>query len=176
MVTLAESGVDLFIPKVYDIVWSLIILIIVALFFYKFFLPKFQAVFDERAEKIKGGMAKAEQAQRDADEMKKEFEAKLAEARIDASKKRDNADAEAARIIAEARTRAATEAAQITENANRSIEAMKQKALVEVKAQINQDAVRLAAGILQRDLTDAAVQQDMIDKQIDGIATAGQGK
>ncbi|WP_044084839.1 F0F1 ATP synthase subunit B [Bifidobacterium gallicum] len=174
--TLAESGVDLFIPKVYDIVWSLIILIIVALFFYKFFLPKFQAVFDERAEKIKGGMAKAEQAQRDADEMKKEFEAKLAEARIDASKKRDNADAEAARIIAEARTRAATEAAQITENANRSIEAMKQKALVEVKAQINQDAVRLAAGILQRDLTDAAVQQDMIDKQIDGIATAGQGK
>ncbi|RSX55486.1 ATP synthase F0, B subunit [Bifidobacterium dolichotidis] len=176
MVTLAEGGADLFIPKVYDIVWSLIILIIVALFFYKFFLPKFQSVFDERAEKIKGGMAKAEQAQKDADEMKKEFEAKLAEARIDASQKRDNANAEAARIIAEARSRAATEAAQITENANRSIEAMKQKALVEVKAQINQDAVRLAAGILQRDLTDAAVQQDMIDKQIDGMASADQGK
>ncbi|WP_164515854.1 F0F1 ATP synthase subunit B [Bifidobacterium dolichotidis] len=174
--TLAEGGADLFIPKVYDIVWSLIILIIVALFFYKFFLPKFQSVFDERAEKIKGGMAKAEQAQKDADEMKKEFEAKLAEARIDASQKRDNANAEAARIIAEARSRAATEAAQITENANRSIEAMKQKALVEVKAQINQDAVRLAAGILQRDLTDAAVQQDMIDKQIDGMASADQGK
>ena len=41
MVTMAAEGVDLFIPKVYDIVWSLIILLIVAAFFYKFFLPKF---------------------------------------------------------------------------------------------------------------------------------------
>ena len=41
--TLAEqNGVNLFIPKVYDIVWSLIILAIIAVFFYKFFMPKFQ--------------------------------------------------------------------------------------------------------------------------------------
>lgn len=46
METLAESGIMLFVPKMYDIVWSAIILVIVALFFYKFFLPKFQAVFD----------------------------------------------------------------------------------------------------------------------------------
>ena len=48
--TQAASGIDLFIPEVYDIVWSLIILVIVAVFFYKFFLPKFQAVFDERQD------------------------------------------------------------------------------------------------------------------------------
>ena len=35
--TQAASGIDLFIPEVYDIVWSLIILVIVAVFFYKFF-------------------------------------------------------------------------------------------------------------------------------------------
>ena len=39
--TQAASGIDLFIPEVYDIVWSLIILVIVAVFFYKFFMPKF---------------------------------------------------------------------------------------------------------------------------------------
>ena len=37
--TLAEGGIDLFIPETYDIVWSLIILVIVAVFFYKFFMP-----------------------------------------------------------------------------------------------------------------------------------------
>ncbi len=58
METLAESGIMLFVPKMYDIVWSAVILVIVALFFYKFFLPKFQAVFDERAAKIAGGIAK----------------------------------------------------------------------------------------------------------------------
>ena len=41
--TQAASGIDLFIPEVYDIVWSLIILVIVAVFFYKFFMPKFNA-------------------------------------------------------------------------------------------------------------------------------------
>lgn len=50
--TQAASGIDLFIPEVYDIVWSLIILVIVAVFFYKFFMPKFNAIFDERAAKI----------------------------------------------------------------------------------------------------------------------------
>ena len=37
--TIAANGVDLFLPETYDIVWSLIILIIVALFLYKFFVP-----------------------------------------------------------------------------------------------------------------------------------------
>ena len=50
MVT-AASEMELFLPKSYDIFWSLVILIIVAVFFYKFFLPKFQAVFDERGFK-----------------------------------------------------------------------------------------------------------------------------
>jgi len=36
MVT-AASEMELFLPKSYDIFWSLVILIIVAVFFYKFF-------------------------------------------------------------------------------------------------------------------------------------------
>lgn len=56
--TQAASGIDLFIPEVYDIVWSLIILVIVAVFFYKFFMPKFNAIFDERAAKIQGNIAR----------------------------------------------------------------------------------------------------------------------
>ena len=75
MVT-AASEMELFLPKSYDIFWSLVILIIVAVFFYKFFLPKFQAVFDERAAKIEGGIAKAEQAQKDADEAKAKYDAR----------------------------------------------------------------------------------------------------
>ena len=103
MVT-AASEMELFLPKSYDIFWSLVILIIVAVFFYKFFLPKFQAVFDERAAKIEGGIAKAEQAQKDADEAKAKYDAQLSNARVEASKIRDDARAEASHIIADART------------------------------------------------------------------------
>ena len=93
--TQAASGIDLFIPEVYDIVWSLIILVIVAVFFYKFFMPKFNAIFDERAAKIQGNIAKAEQAKKDADEAKAKYEAQLSTARVDAAKIRDDARAEA---------------------------------------------------------------------------------
>jgi hypothetical protein len=92
MVT-AASEMELFLPKSYDIFWSLVILIIIAVFFYKFFLPKLQAVFDERAAKIEGGIAKAEQAQKDADEAKAKYDAQLSNARVEASKIRDDARA-----------------------------------------------------------------------------------
>ena len=85
MMTIAASdGLKLFIPQVYDIVWSLIILVIVALFFHKFFMPKFNAIFDERAAKIEGNIAKAEQSKKDADAAKSKYEAQLSTARVDA--------------------------------------------------------------------------------------------
>lgn len=166
METLAESGIMLFVPKMYDIVWSAIILVIVALFFYKFFLPKFQAVFDERAAKIEGGIAKAEQAQKDADAAKAKYEAQLSNARVEASKIRDDARAEASHIIADARTRAEADAAQITATAQRSIESQQQQALVSLKGEVGVLATALAGKILGSKLESDDVQSTMIDQMI----------
>ena len=164
--TIAANGVDLFLPETYDIVWSLIILIIVALFFYKFFLPKFQSVFDERTAKIEGGLAKAEQAQKDAEEAKKKYQAQLSTARVEASKIRDDARAEASHIIADARSRAETEAAQITANAERSLESQQQKAMVNLKGEVGSLATSLASKILGSELQVSAVQTQMIDQML----------
>lgn len=169
METLAESGIMLFVPKVYDIVWSAIILVIVALFFYKFFLPKFQAVFDERAAKIEGGIAKAEQAQKDADEAKAKYEAQLSNARVEASKIRDDARAEASHIVADARSRAEADANQITASAQRAIASQQQQALVSLKGEVGALATALAGKILGNELQDEKVQSSMIDQLIDGM-------
>ena len=169
METLAESGIMLFVPKVYDIVWSAIILVIVALFFYKFFLPKFQAVFDERAAKIEGGIAKAEQAQKDADEAKAKYEAQLSNARVEASKIRDDARAEASHIVADARSRAEADANQITASAQRAIASQQQQALVSLQGEVGARATALAGKILGSELQDEKVQSSMIDQLIDGM-------
>lgn len=177
MITVAASGVDLFLPKSYDIVWSLIILVIVAAFFYKYFLPKFQSVFDERSHKIEGGIAKAQKAQKDADEAKRKYEEQLSTARVDASKIRDDARAEASHIIADARSRAETEASQVTANAQRSIEAQQKQALVSLRGEVGTLAVALAGKILGSRLEDDAVQSSMINQMIDEIdGTDGEGK
>ena len=140
METLAESGIMLFVPKMYDIVWSAVILVIVALFFYKFFLPKFQAVFDERAAKIEGGIAKAEQAQK-------------AQAEAEAKQK----------------AQAENDAAQITATAQRSIESQQQQALVSLKGEVGALATALAGKILGSELQDEKVQSSMIDQMIDSM-------
>ena len=158
MVT-AASEMELFLPKSYDIFWSLVILIIVAVFFYKFFLPKFQAVFDERAAKIEGGIAKA-------DEAKAKYDAQLSNARVEASKIRDDARAEASHIIADARTRAEADAAQITATAQRSIESQQQQALVSLKGEVGVLATALAGKILGSKLESDDVQSTMIDQMI----------
>ena len=167
--TLAEGGIDLFIPETYDIVWSLIILVIVAVFFYKFFMPKFNAIFDERAAKIEGNIAKAEQAKKDADEAKAKYEAQLSTARVDAAKIRDDARAEASHIIADARSRAESDAAQITASAQRSIESQQQQAIVSLKGEDGALATALAGKILGAKLEDNDVQSSMIDSMIDDL-------
>ena len=167
--TQAASGIDLFIPEVYDIVWSLIILVIVAVFFYKFFMPKFNASFDERAAKIQGNIAKAEQARKDAAEAKAKYEAQLSTARVDAAKIRDDARAEASHIIADARSRAESDAAQITASAQRSIESQHQQAIVSLKGEVGALATALAGKILGAKLEDNDVQSSMIDSMIDDL-------
>lgn len=172
MMTIAASdGLKLFIPQVYDIVWSLIILVIVALFFYKFFMPKFNTIFDERAAKIEGNIAKAEQAKKDADAAKQKYESQLSNARVEASKIRDDARAEASHIIADARSRAESDAAQITANAQRSIESQHQQAMVSLKGEVGALATALAGKILGAKLEDEKVQSSMIDQLIDGMGS-----
>ena len=172
MMTIAASdGLKLFIPQVYDIVWSLIILVIVALFFHKFFMPKFNAIFDERAAKIEGNIAKAEQSKKDADAAKSKYEAQLSTARVEASKIRDDARAEASHIIADARSRAESDARQITAN-----RAALHRVAAAAGAGLPQGRSRyscrgLAGKILGAKLESDDVQSSMIDKMIDDLDT-----
>ena len=168
MMTIAASdGLKLFIPQVYDIVWSLIILVIVALFFHKFFMPKFNAIFDERAAKIEGNIAKAEQSKKDAAAAKSKYEAQLRTARVEASKIRGAARSEAFLFLADALSRAESDAAQITANAQRSIESQQQQALVSLKGEVGTLATALAGKILGAKLESADVQSSKHDKQLD---------
>ena len=79
------DGIRLLIPATADIVGSLVVVLIIAVPFWKYVLPTFQKVFDERAEKIEGGLAKAELAQAEAAATLADYQQHLAEARADLS-------------------------------------------------------------------------------------------
>ena len=127
------EGWRLLIPAGYDILWSSVVLIVIGVVFYKLVLPKFQAVLDERTEKIEGGLAKAASAQEEAAAAKAEYEQQLQDARAEAARIREDARSEAGQIVAEAREKASVEAARIAETAQRQIEAERQQAAVSLR-------------------------------------------
>lgn len=168
MITMAADGIELFLPKTYDMFWSLVVLIILGVFFFIFFMPRFKKIFDERASRIEGNIAKAEQANKDAQAAKEKYEGQLKNAKVEASKIRDNARAEATNIIADARSRAESEAQQIADNAQKSIESQ-QQALVSLKSEVGAIATALAGKILDTKLQKGDVQDSMIDSMISSM-------
>ncbi len=151
-------------PEKYDIIWSLVIVIIIVLVFMKYALPKFQAVLDERAEKIEGGLEHAEAAQAEAAALRAEYEQQLADARTEAARIKEAARAEGGAISAEIKAKATADAARTVETAQRQIEAERQQAAVSLRADVGALATELASKIVGESLEDTARQSRVVDR------------
>ena len=173
------EGISLLLPAIYDIVWSLVVLAIIAFAFYRYVLPKFRAVLDERTDKIQGGIAKAQSAQAEAQAALQRNQEALAAARAEAARIREEARTEGAAIVEEYRARAAGEAERIVETAHRQIEAERKQASVALRAEVGTLATELASRIVGESLQDEARQSRVVDRFLDELAastTANAGK
>jgi F-type H+-transporting ATPase subunit b len=126
--------------------------------------PIFEKTFADRAEAIEGGIAKAEQAQAEAALARQQYQAELAELRRDASRVREQAQADQARMIEEARVQARAEADRILEQARVTIEADRQQAMLQLRQEIGRLAVDLAGRIVGESLEDEARQRRTVDR------------
>lgn len=163
------SGIGVFIPAVYDIVWSLIVTGVIAFFFFKYLMPKMTALLDERAAKIEGGLEHAAKVQAEAEATKVEREAELLAARQEAARIREQAHEAGNEIVAEAKTKAQSEATRVLESAQRQIEAERTSAVVSLRADIGSLATDLASRIVGESLADDARQSRLIDRFLDEL-------
>lgn len=184
VLTAAESseevkGVQLLLPESYDLFWSTVVLVIIAVAFYRYVLPKFQAVLDERTAKIEGGLAQAETAQAEAAAALAEYHQQLQDARTEAARIREDARVEGGQIVAELRAKATEDAARIAETAQRQIEAERQQAAVTLKADVGALATELASKIVGESLEDEARRSRVVERFLDELestTTANAGK
>jgi len=176
-----EAGsINPLLPTDYDLLWSTVVAVAIGLAFYRYVLPKFQAILDERTAKIEGGIAKAEQVQAEAANTLAAYHQQLAEARSEAARIREDARVEGGTIVTELRTKASEDAGRIVETAQRQIEAERTQATVSLRADIGSLATELASRIIGESLTDEALQSRVIDRFLDELdqsstpaATAG---
>jgi F-type H+-transporting ATPase subunit b len=161
----AEEGtINPLFPPLYDIVWSALAFLIIALFFWKYVLPRVQKSLDERSALIEGGIEKAQNAQAEAQAALESYNRQLNEARSEAAAIREQARADGAKIVAEAKETATAEAARIAANAQVQIEAERQAALVSLRAEVGTLALSLASNIIGETLSDDKRANAVVDR------------
>jgi len=163
------DGIRLLIPATADIVGSLVVILIIAIPFAKYVLPTFQKIFDERAAKIEGGLAKAEIAQAEATATLAEYQQHLADARAEAAKIREDARTEGAQIVADLKRKAQDEAARIADTSRKQIDAERQQAAVSLRAEVGTLATELASKIVGESLADEARRSRVVERFLDDL-------
>jgi len=164
LVLAAEENTNPFLPEIYDITWSLVVLLVVMVFFVRFAIPRFRQILDDRAEAIEGNIAKADDAQRKAEAALEQYTAQLAEARVEAGQIREQARADGQRILAELREQATAEANRVTATAKAQIEAERQAAVLSLRSEVGSLAIDLASGVIGESLNDDVRASAMVER------------
>lgn len=159
-----EHNQSLLLPASYDLIWGGLCFLIVLVFFMRVVIPNLTRVLDARREAIEGGIQRADAAQAKATAALEEYTARLADARGEASQIRDQARADGAKIIAEARENAQSEASRVTSHAQAQIEAERQSAMVSLRSDVGTLALDLAGGVIGETLSDDAKAQAVVDR------------
>jgi len=151
-------------PTAPDLIYGGFVFVVVLVVFIWKVLPRLNTMLDARSDAIEGGIKRAELAEAAAEAKKGEYEALLAEARAEAGKIRDQARADGAAIVAEAKEQATVEAARVTANAQLQIEAERTAALVSLRAEVGSLAIDLASGVIGESLSSDKRSHDIVDR------------
>lgn len=171
-----EGENSILLPKMYDIVWSIIPLLFILFIFWKFVLPKFQEVLTEREDQIKGGIQRAEAAQAEAKVALEKYNAQLAEARAEAAEIREQAREKGKLIEAELKAQAAEESDRIIASGEKQLLAQRELVVAELRQEMGQNSINLAERLIGGELSDATKRSGTIDSflsELDTVAPAG---
>jgi F-type H+-transporting ATPase subunit b len=162
-------------PETYDIVWSIVALLVVGFVFWKLVLPKFQEVLQQRTEEIDGGIKRAEAMQAEAKQALEQYRQQLADARSEAAQIREDARNQGQQIIDEMKAQAQTEADRIVASGHSQLQAQRQHIVTELRSDIGRTAVDLAEKIVGESLSDDAKRASTIDRflnELDSVNSA----
>ena len=164
------SEASRFYPEPGELVVGLVAFLILFFFTWKWVLPKFKQVLEERREQIQGEMEKAEATRKEAEKLQEDYRTQLAGAREEANKVIEEARATAEQMRRDLQTKAEEEAQATVARAQEEIGAERDRAFEELRAQIGSIAVGLAERVVGQSLDEQAHKR-LIDEFIDEVAS-----
>ena len=156
-------------PAVGELIVGLVAFLILFFFTWKWILPRFRQLLDERREQIQGEMEKAEATRKEAETLQEDYRKQLAGAREEANTIIEEARGTAEQLRRDLQAKAEEEAQSTVARAQDEIRAERDRAFQELRAQIGSIAVELAERVVGQSLDEAAHQR-LIDEFIDEVA------
>lgn len=166
MLMAAEAEHNVLLPALPDLIWGTVTFVILFVLFKKYAIPRVNQVTAERAEKIEGGLRRAESAQAEAQALLEQYKQALAEARNEAAQIRSAAQTDRATIVEEARSEAASVAGEISRRAQDQIAAERAQVVTGLQREVGQLAIDLAGRIVGEVLADDAKARAAVDRFI----------
>lgn len=156
-------------PHLAEVILGLVAFLLLLGILWKFVVPRFEALYQERTEKIEGGIQKAEQLQAQAEENLQKYKDLLADANAAAARIRDDARIEAEQIREELRVQAQEEAARIVAQGRNQLEAQRAQIVAELRADLGRTAVELASKIVGESLEDESRRRGTVDRFLEEL-------
>ena len=132
--------------------------------------PKIVSGLDERNDKIKGEIAAAENARKQAKDALDEYERNLAEARAQAQQMLEETKSSQNELAAQLKSRAEVELNEMREKAKADIEAAKKQALSELYSESVNLATIMAGKILKREVS-VSDEQRLMEESLAELKT-----
>jgi F-type H+-transporting ATPase subunit b len=168
---LAASSLGPLSPNLTELIIGTISFLIVFAVLWRVLLPRIQQTLTERTDQIEGGLQRAEEAQAEAKQTLEQYQAQLAEARHEASRLRQDAQEEGARILAELRERGEAERQRLVAAAHDQIDADRVQAIQALRTEMGALAVELAGRVVGESLDEDARQRRVVDRFLAELET-----
>lgn len=161
---------DLLLPDSGLLFWMTLVFLIVFVILWKWGFPVIVKMVNDRKDFIDGSLKKAHEANEKLANIQKEGESILQEAREkQAQILKDAADTRDA-IVEKAQDKAREEGSRLLSDAKAQIEAEKQNAIRDIRAQVAELSVQVAGKVLKKDLSTDAKQMELINKLLDEVS------
>ena len=153
---------DLLLPHLGLIVWTLIAFLVVLFLLSKYAWKPILKGLNERETNIADSIATAQRVKLEMAQLKGENEALLAAAREERSAMLKEAKVIKDKMIADAKEDAKLQASRIIADANASINHQKMAAITDIKNQVGKLVVEVSEKVLRRELADKTEQEKYI--------------
>jgi F-type H+-transporting ATPase subunit b len=161
---------DLLIPDSGLLFWMTLVFLLVFLILWKWGFPSIIKMVNERKAFIDDSLRNAHEANERLANIQKEGESILQEAREKQAAILKEAGDTREAIVAKAQEKAKEEGARLIDEAKQEIEAEKQNAIRDIRAQVAELSVQVAEKILRKQLSTDDKQMDLINQLLDEIS------